>query len=143
LDCHHYDSNWKPLEATAGKPFEPKMPYKKFGGDKSMASMQTIFKAHVKANKKAGNSKKRKKSNYDSSDSSDSEKKTGYGNTGFSVNRRLKKDKLLGTVYLSTEPFPIIVVDTAPFNNMKADEIVIETAKTGKVTRVVAAMSII
>ncbi len=110
------------------------MPYKKFGGDKSMAFMQTIFEAYVKANKKAGNSKKCKKRDYDSGDSSDSEKETVYGNTGFSVNRLLKKDKLLGTAYLSTEPCPIIVYDTAPGNNMRADEIAIETAKTGKVT---------
>jgi hypothetical protein len=35
--------------------------------------MQTMFKAYVKANKKAGKSKKRKKCDYDSNDSSDSE----------------------------------------------------------------------
>jgi hypothetical protein len=36
---------------------------------------------------------------------------------------------------LSTEPRPIKVVDTAPSNNMRADKIVIKTAKTGKVNK--------
>ncbi len=72
LDCHCYDSNGKPLEAAAGKPSEFKKPYKKSGGDKGMAFMQSMFK-DVKSQKKAGKSKKRKKRDYDSSDSSDSE----------------------------------------------------------------------
>ncbi len=33
LDCRCYDSNGKPLEATAGKPSESKKPYKKSGGN--------------------------------------------------------------------------------------------------------------
>jgi hypothetical protein len=57
LDCHRYDSNGKPLKATAGKPSESKKPYKKSGGDKGMAFMQSIFQ------KKAGKSKKHKKRN--------------------------------------------------------------------------------
>jgi hypothetical protein len=73
LDCRRYDSNGEPLEAAAGKPSESKMPYKKSGGDKSMAFMQSTFKAYVKSKKKAGKSKKRKKRDYNSSDSSDSE----------------------------------------------------------------------
>ena len=59
--------------AVAAKPAESKKPYKKFGGDKSMAFMQSMLKAYVKSQKKAGKSKKRKKRDYDSSDSSDSE----------------------------------------------------------------------
>jgi hypothetical protein len=73
LDCCCYDSNGKPLEATAGKPSESKKPYKKSGGDKNMALMQSMFDAYAKSQKKAGKSKKRKKPDYDSSDSSDSE----------------------------------------------------------------------
>ncbi len=73
LNCRCYDSNGKPLEAAAGKPSESKNPYKKSGGDKSMAFMQSMFEAYVKSQKKAGKSKKRKKRDYDSSDSSDSE----------------------------------------------------------------------
>jgi hypothetical protein len=73
LDCRHYDSNGKPLEAAAGKPSESEKPYKKLGGNKSMAFMQSMFKAYVKSQKKAGKSKKRKKYDYDFSDSSDSE----------------------------------------------------------------------
>ena len=73
LDCHRYDSNSKPLEAVAGKPSESKKLYKKSGGDKSMAFMQSMFEAYVKSQKKAGKSKKRKKRDYDSSDSSNSE----------------------------------------------------------------------
>jgi hypothetical protein len=74
LDCRCYDSNCKPLEAAAGKPSESKKPYKKSGGgDKGMAFMQSMFKAYVKSQKKAGKSKKRKKRDHDSSDSSDSE----------------------------------------------------------------------
>ncbi len=73
LDCRHYDSNGKPLEAAAGRPTESKMPYKKSGGNKDMAFMQSMFEAYVRSQKKAGKSKKRKKRDYDSSDSSDSE----------------------------------------------------------------------
>jgi hypothetical protein len=73
LDCRCYDSNGKPLEAAAGKLSESKKPYKKSGGNKSMAFMQSMFKAYVKSQKKAGKSKKHKKCDYDSSDSSDSE----------------------------------------------------------------------
>ncbi len=43
---------------------------------------------------------------------------------------------------MSTEPHPIKVADTAPCEPTRADEIAIKTAKTGKVTAVVAAMSI-
>ncbi len=73
LDCHRYDSNGKPLEAAEGKPSESKKPYKKSGGNKGMAFMQSMFGAYVKSQKKAGKSKKHKKRDYDSSDSSDSE----------------------------------------------------------------------
>jgi hypothetical protein len=73
LDCHCYDSNGKPLEAAAGKPSESKKPYKKFGGNKGMAFIQSMFEAYAKSQKKAGKSKKCKKCNYDSSDSSNSE----------------------------------------------------------------------
>ncbi len=45
LDCHCYDSNGKPLEAAAGKPSESKKPYKKFGAEKGMAFMQSMFEA--------------------------------------------------------------------------------------------------
>jgi hypothetical protein len=68
LDCHCYDSNGKPLEAAAGKPSESKKPYKKSGGNKGI-----MYEAYVKSKKKASMFKKRKKRDYDSSDSSDSE----------------------------------------------------------------------
>ncbi len=55
------------------KPSESKKPYKKSGGDKGMAFMQSMFEAYVKSQKKASKSKKRKKRDYDSSDSSNSE----------------------------------------------------------------------
>jgi hypothetical protein len=73
LDCCCYDSNGKPLEAAAGKPSESKKPYKKSGGNKNMAFMQSMFEAYVKSQKKAGKSKKHKKCDYDSSDSSNRE----------------------------------------------------------------------
>ncbi len=73
LDCHRYDSNGKPLEAAAGKPSESKKPYKKSEGNKGMAFMQFMFEAYVNSQKKASESKKRNKCDYDSSDSSDSE----------------------------------------------------------------------
>jgi hypothetical protein len=72
LGCHRYDSNGKPLTAAAGKPSESKKPYKKSGGNKGMAFMQSMFEAYVKTQKKASKSKKCKKRDYDSSDSSDS-----------------------------------------------------------------------
>jgi hypothetical protein len=61
LDCHCYDSNGKPLKAAAGKPSESKKPYKKSGGNKGMAFMQTMFEAYAKSQKKASMSKKCKK----------------------------------------------------------------------------------
>ncbi len=61
---------------------------------------------------------------------------------GFSVDKRLKIEELLGTIYSSHKPCPIKVVNTALSETTKADEIAIETAKTGKVTEVVAVMSI-
>jgi hypothetical protein len=73
LDCRCYDRNGKPLKAAAGKPSESKKPYKKSGGNKNMAFMQSMFKAYAKSQKKAGKSKKCKKRDYDSSDSSNSE----------------------------------------------------------------------
>jgi hypothetical protein len=60
---------------------------------------------------------------------------------GFSVDKHLKLDKPLGTIYLSTEPCPIEAVDTTPSETTRANEFVIETAKTGKMTAVVTVMS--
>ncbi len=54
MDCRCYDSNGKPFEAAAGKPSESKKPYKKSGGNKAMAFMQSMFEAYVKSQKKAG-----------------------------------------------------------------------------------------
>jgi hypothetical protein len=73
LDCHRYDSNEKPLETAAGKPSESQKPFKKSGGNKGMAFMQSKFEAYAKIQKKAGKFKKREKCDYDSSDSSNSE----------------------------------------------------------------------
>jgi hypothetical protein len=54
----------------------------------------------------------------------------------------LKIDEMLGTIYSSGKPRPMKVVNTAPRETTRADEITIKTAKTGKVTAVVAVMSI-
>jgi hypothetical protein len=43
---------------------------------------------------------------------------------------------------MSTDSHPIKVVNAAPNTAMRADKIAIETAKTGKVTAVVAVMNI-
>jgi hypothetical protein len=102
--------------------------------------MQTMFEAYVKSQKKVGKSKKRKWCDNDSSDSSNIEWETGYGDMGFSVDKRLKLDKPLGTTNSSTMPRSIKVAATAPSETTRADEIAIETAKTGKVTAVVAVM---
>jgi hypothetical protein len=48
----------------------------------------------------------------------------------------------LGTAYSSTDPCLIKVATTAPSDTTRADGIAIKTAKTGKVTAVVAVMSI-
>jgi hypothetical protein len=61
---------------------------------------------------------------------------------GFSVDKCLKLDKLLGTIYSSTKPRLIKVANTAPSETTRADKIAIETTKTGKVTAVVVVMSI-
>jgi hypothetical protein len=73
LDCRHYDSNGKALKAAAGKPSKSKKPYKKSGGNKGMAFVQSMFEVYVKSQKNSSKSKKCKKCDYDSSDSSDSE----------------------------------------------------------------------
>jgi hypothetical protein len=61
---------------------------------------------------------------------------------GFSGDKHLKIDKPLGTIYSSHKPHPIKVANTALSETMKADQITIKTANTGKVTAVVAVMSI-
>jgi hypothetical protein len=61
---------------------------------------------------------------------------------GFSFDKPLKIDKHLGTVYLSTEPHLIKIINTSLSENRRANEIVIETAKSGKVTAAVGVMSI-
>jgi hypothetical protein len=59
------------------------------------------------------------------------------------VDKRPKIDEPLGTIYnLSHKPHPIKLINTALSETMKADEIANGTAKTGKVTAVVAVMSI-
>jgi hypothetical protein len=58
------------------------------------------------------------------------------------VNKHLKIDEPVGTIYLSHKPCPIKVTNTAISQTTKADEITIKTAKTGKVTAVVAVMRI-
>jgi hypothetical protein len=70
--CYDNDSNGKPLAASAGKAAESKKPHKKFEGNKSMAFMQAMFEAYVKA-KKLVSLRYCKKCDYHSSDSSDSE----------------------------------------------------------------------
>jgi hypothetical protein len=51
LDCCCYDSNCKPLEVAAGKPSESKKLYKKTGGNKGMAFMQSMFEVYLKIQK--------------------------------------------------------------------------------------------
>ena len=65
-----------------------------------------------------------------------------YGDTGFSVDKCLKIDEPLETIYLSHNPRPMKVLNTALSETMKADEIASETLKTEKVTAVVVVMSI-
>ena len=61
---------------------------------------------------------------------------------GLDVDKHLKMDEPLETIYLYHKPRPIKVVNTALSETTKADEIASKTAKTGKVTAVVALMSI-
>ncbi len=61
---------------------------------------------------------------------------------GLDVDKSLKIDKPLGTIYLSHKPRSIKVINTALSETTKADEIAIKTAKTGKVTAVVGVMGI-
>jgi hypothetical protein len=61
---------------------------------------------------------------------------------GLDVDKHLKIDEPLGTIYSSYKPRPIKVANTALSETTKADQIAIETAKTGKVTAVVAVVSI-
>ncbi len=61
---------------------------------------------------------------------------------GLDVDKHLKIDERLETIYLSHKPRLIKVVNTALSETTKADEIVSKTAKTKIVTAVVAVMSI-
>jgi hypothetical protein len=61
---------------------------------------------------------------------------------GLDVDKHLKIDEPLSTIYSSHKPHPIKAANTALSETMRADEIAIKTAKTGKVTPVVAIMSI-
>ncbi len=101
-----------------------------------------MFEAYVKSQKKASKSKKCKKRDYDSSDCSDSKYKPGYGDMELNVDKHLKIDKPLEPIYSSHMPHLIKVIDTALSETMKADEVANKTAKIGKVTVVVAVMSI-
>jgi hypothetical protein len=65
-----------------------------------------------------------------------------YGNMGLDVDKHLKIDEPLETIYSSHKPRPIKVIDTALSGTTKADEITSKTARTGKVTAVVVVMSI-
>ncbi len=56
---------------------------------------------------------------------------------GLDVDKRLKIDEPLETIYLSHKPHPIKVVNTALSETTMTDEIASKTAKTGKVTAVV------
>jgi hypothetical protein len=58
------------------------------------------------------------------------------------VDKRLKIDKPLGTIYLSHTPYLIKVANTASSETTRANEILVKTAKTSKVTVVVVLMSI-
>jgi hypothetical protein len=58
------------------------------------------------------------------------------------VDKHIKIDKPLGTIYLSHTPCLIKVANTASSETTRANEILVKTAKTGKVTAVVVIMSI-
>ncbi len=60
----------------------------------------------------------------------------------YSLDKHLEIDKPLGTIYSSHNPRLIQVTDKALSETTKADQFAIETAKTSKVTTVVAVMSI-
>jgi hypothetical protein len=61
---------------------------------------------------------------------------------GLDVDKRLKIDELSETIYSSHEPRLIKVIDTALSETTKAGKIASKTTKNGKVTAVVAVMSI-
>jgi hypothetical protein len=56
------------------------------------------------------------------------------------VDKHLKLDKPFMSDLKSTKPHSIKVTDQIPISDDKADEKAVETAKTGKVTAVVAVM---
>ncbi len=58
------------------------------------------------------------------------------------MDKHLKLEKPLVTIYSSNEPHSIKVANKAPSKTTRVDDIMIKTAKTGKVTTLVAVMSI-
>jgi hypothetical protein len=146
LGLPSHDSNGKPLEAAAGKLSESKKPYKKSEGNKGMAFMQSMFKAYViQCRRKPVSLRSVRNVTMTpvTVPTVNRNLELGTANTGFSVHRRLKIDKPLGTIYLSCKPHPIKIANTALIETTKADEIAIKTPKTGKVTAVVTVMSIL
>ncbi len=142
MDCHRYDSNGKPLKAAAGKPSESKKPSKKSGGDKGMAFMQSMFKAYEKARRKPVSLRNVRNMTTTPVTVLIVNRKLGTATRELDVDKHLKIDEPLGTIYSSHKPRPIKVVDTALSETMKADEIASKAAKTGKVTAIVMVMSI-
>ncbi len=72
-ECHHYNKEGKPLGNSVGKSSGARKPHKQFGGKKGLAYMTAMLEAIQKGQKRAANSKKRKKRAYDSSSDSNSE----------------------------------------------------------------------
>jgi hypothetical protein len=62
---------------------------------------------------------------------------------GLDVDKQLRIDEPLGTIYSSHKPRLIKFINTAVSETAKADQITSKTAKTGKVTVVVTVMSIL
>ena len=104
------------------------------------AAVESVMK---KGLKKAMKSKKRKCNHANdspSSSDSDSKQEAGYPDTEQLVDKHLKLDKPFMYDLNSTKPRSIKVTDQIRISDNKANEKAVESAKTGKVTAVVAVM---
>ncbi len=107
--------------------------------------MTAMLEAIQKSQKRAAKSKKRRRLTSDSSSDSNSEYETGSGDMGLGRDKRLKLNEPIGQNLMSTTACPIKVTNTAcpdlessrDMGNTK------DFSKTGKITAVVAVMTIL
>jgi hypothetical protein len=138
LECRRFSKDSSPKDKPT-KPFDSAKKTWKKPGSGDPAQIAYLTEEITKLKKRLKKSKKHKKGASDSSDSdSDSDWSSG---TGSQVDKRLKLEQPPGIDLVSTDTRPIKATKLA-LDILKANEIAIENAKTGKVTAVVVILKV-